>query len=37
MFFGAWCLGGAWVALLYLIIRPVPRAAAAKKPARAAS
>ena len=34
---GAWCLGGAWVALLYLIIRPVPRTAAAKKPARAAS
>jgi membrane-associated phospholipid phosphatase len=23
---GGWCLGGAWVALLYLIIRPVPGA-----------
>jgi membrane-associated phospholipid phosphatase len=33
---GAWCLGGAWVALLYLIIRPVPRAIA-KNPAPTAS
>lgn len=29
---GGWCLGGAWVALLYLVIRPVLATSAVKEP-----